>query len=151
MKAVVETFPMRRFQGSLSVAFLVLASCGPTDSSGGLEKVDIAVVDAPESLTAKAGDKLFKMTLSKTAKSYALTDISVDVGFPGGSRTAVEFTHEDANGNGKLDQGESLNCTEPPVNLFDTTSVGKTATVSFAERRDGTMFQVGTANWTVTN
>lgn len=136
---------------SFLLGLLAVTSCGPADSSGGIEKVEIAVADAPEALTTKAADKLFTMTLSKASKSYPLTDISVDVGFPGATRTAVEFTHEDANGDGKLDPGESLNCTEPPVNLFDATSAGKTATVSFAERRDGTMFQVGTANWTVTN
>lgn len=130
-------------------SLVVLISCGAT--SDGPEKVEIAVTNSPAALTDKSSDSLFKMTLTKTSKSYALADISVDVGLPGETANAVNFTLEDANGNGELDQGESLNCTEPPVNLWDTTTVGKTLTVNFAEKQEGTYFQLGSAKWTPTN
>ena len=131
------------------LALLVHPACsGPSEPSSGLEKVELTAADAPEALTDKAKDKLFRLTLTKSSKSYALVDISVDVGFPGGTRTAVEWTHEDTNGDGKLDPGESLLCTEPLVNLWDpTNAVGKTATVSFAEKRNGTFFQLGSTTW----
>lgn len=135
----------------LACAPFAILACGTADSASGPEKVEIAVVDAPDALTSKAGDKLFKLTLTEASKSYALADISVDVGFPGETRTAVNFTIEDSNHNGLFDQGDSLNCTEPGVNLWDATSAAKTATVVIAERRDGTLFQIGTTNWTVTN
>jgi hypothetical protein len=127
-------------------SFGFTVACGP-ESSEGPEKVDLAIADASEALTSKANDKLFTLTLQKSSKSYALADISVDVGFPGETRTAVNFKHEDTNGDGLLNPGESLVCSEPPVNLWDDTRAGKVATVALAERRNGTLFQVGTVSW----
>jgi len=123
------------------------AGCIEVDGSDAREDVSIAVEDASEPLTTKSRDKLFKLTLTKASKPYELSAISVDVGLPGDDRMAVNFEHEDANGDGKLDQGESLICAEPPVNIFDPSSEGKTATVAFAERRDGILVQVGTTTW----
>ena len=96
-------------------------------------------------------NNLFTLTLSKAARAYGLAEISVNAGLPGQTATVVNFTLNDTNGNGKLDQGENLNCKEPPVNLFDSTSVGKAVSVSFTNQEDGTFFQIGSGTWTPAN
>ena len=131
----------------LTVVALAVIHCGPP----GPDRVEIAVTDSADALTTAGNDNLFSVTLSKAARSYALSEISVNAGLPGQTQTVVNFTLEDGNGNGKLDPGEKLNCKEPPVNLFDANTVGKAVTVSFTDQDQGTYFQVGSGTWTPAN
>jgi hypothetical protein len=125
----------------------VAVGCGP----GGPERAEISVADHADALTTKEGDNLFVLTLAKASQPYPLTDVSVNAGLPGQTATQVNFTHQDTNADGKLDQGETLTCKEPIVNLFDPTTVGKAVSVSFVDKASGTAFQVGSATWTPGN
>lgn len=128
---------------------LVLSACGPM-----VERVTLGVADHPDALTTAAGDNLFTLTVTDAATlDLPIADVLVSANLPGQTATAVNFTHNDANGNGKIDSGESLSCKEPPVNLFDGTAVGKTVSVSLAVRKSGNSFltSVGTVTWTPTN
>ena len=60
--------------------------------------------------------------MSEASKDYDLSTLSVNAGLPGQTATVVNFTHNDLNGDGKLNKGESLSCKEPIVNLFEKTS-----------------------------
>jgi len=80
---------------------------------------------------------LLTLTMTKGTEAYDLADILVAANLPGQTATAVNFTHTDANGNGKLDKGDSLVCKEPPVNLFDATTVGKSVKVALTVKRSG--------------
>jgi hypothetical protein len=113
------------------------------------EKVELAVDGTGVALTDEPKDGLFTLTLVKSPRSYALADVSVDAQLPGESGNALNFTHEDVNGNGLVDGGDKLHCTEPPVNLYDQGLVGKTLTVNFAVKEDGTYFQRGSTTWVV--
>ncbi len=130
-----------------SFVLLCLAACS-SPMPAGPEHWDIQVTDASQGLTSAGGDKLFALKVASAPKSYDLADVIVDVGLPGQTATAVNFTLTDANGNGKLDQGDSLVCSEPPINLFDGTAVGKTLNVHISEKAPGgTYYQRGSASW----
>lgn len=133
--------------GLCGLAAAALVACGGVMP----EQVELAVVDHGDALSTGAGDKLFTLTLSTAEKSFSLNDISVNAGIPGQTPTVVEFIHTDTNGNGLLDPGETLSCSEPPVNLFDPSTLGKAVSVSFAERTDGMLFELGSATWTPAN
>ncbi len=133
--------------GMIVAAVVGLTRCGPP----GPEKVESSAVDHADALTTAAGDNLFILTVTKAPKAYVLADISVTAGIPGQTATVVNFTHGDLNGDGKLDQGETLSCKEPVANLFDATTVGKAVNVAIAEKENGTFFQVSSTTWTPTN
>jgi hypothetical protein len=112
----------------------------------------ITITDHPDALTASGTDNLFILTLTKAPKSYVLSDLMVDANLPGQQAYAVNWDHNDTNGNGLLDVGESLTCKEPGVNLFDTTTVGKTVNVSLDEKLTTTSYQVvASGTWTPAN
>lgn len=126
------------------------SACFTSTSSSppGPAMVTITVANATTALTSGGDDALFTLTLASASKSYALGDIVVSVADPGKTETAVNFNLDDKDGNGKLDQGESLHCIEPGPNLFDATSVGKSLGVHFAETVSGTTYETGSATWT---
>jgi hypothetical protein len=130
----------------LSLAVLALTRCGPMPQTA-----TVAVADHADALTTGAGDNLFTLTLSEATKDFPIADISVNAGLPGQTATVVNFTHNDLNGDGKLNKGESLSCKEPIVNLFDATTVGKPVKVDLAEKENGTFFVIGGATWTPAN
>jgi hypothetical protein len=131
---------------------VVLQACVvDTTNDPSSEKVELAVDGSAATLTPKAKDGLFLLTLVKSPHAYALADISIDAQLPGESGNALNFTHEDVNENGLVDSGDRLHCTEPPVNLYDEDLVGKTLTVNFAVKQDGTYFQRGSTTWKVGN
>jgi len=142
---------MRWLRGSF-VAVLVIGAtgCGSSEDSGP-DHVSIVVEDHADALTSNPSDKLFILTLSKSPKSYALADVVVYANLPGQTANQLDYTHDDGNGNGKLDVGESLQCSEPPLNIFDATTVGKSVVVGFAVPFQGTMTEVGTATWNPVN
>jgi hypothetical protein len=131
------------------ISLVVLFGCGPIESSGAAASVTVA--DLPAALTTQPSDGLFTLTLSNASKPYVLTDLMVSAGLPGTTEMEVNFKHEDTDGGGLFDAGESLTCTEPIMNFFDGTTVGKAVKVGMAERRAGTLFTVATATWTPAN
>lgn len=124
----------------------VVDAAGDPSSS---EKVDLALDGSTVALTAKPKDSLFTLTVVRAPHAYALTDVSIDASLPGETGNALNFTHDDVNGNGLVDSSDKLRCTEPPVNLYDEALVGKTLTVNFAVKKDGTYFRRGSATWVV--
>ncbi len=131
------------------VCLVVLQACVMQSTDDPSNEVDLAVDGSTSALTSKASDGLFTLTLLKSGGAYALADVMVDAQLPGETANALEFTHEDVNENGLLDQGDKLHCTEPPVNLYDEGAVGKTLNVSLAVKKDGTYFQRGSSTWVV--
>lgn len=132
---------------TLAVLSLIVVACGPMDLDA------ITVTDHTDALTSAANDNLFTLTLSKAPAPLAMADLLVTVGFPGQTTTAVNFTHNDTNGDGKLDVGESLSCKEPPLNLWDASVVGKTATISLDTRQSNStvLRAIASAQWTPAN
>lgn len=128
---------------------LCTAACG--DAAGPLSDHEISVTDHVDALTTGAGDNLFVLTLDKAPEGMPLTTITVTAGLPGQTDTAMRFDHDDTNSDGKLNVGEKLTCREPPVNIFDDTTAGRQVNIGLAENRNGTLYQVATAIWTVTN
>ncbi len=112
------------------------------------DKAEISIANASSALTSGSSDKLFTLTLVKAEKSFALTDLMISAAVPGQTATALNFTLDDKNGNGLLDPGESLECSEPPVNLFDAGTVGKTLTVDFAAKEQGMYVRLASSTWT---
>lgn len=125
---------------------LALSACGPLPA-----RIDLAVADHADPLTSSSGDRLFTLTLSKAAQGYATSNLMVTAGQAGQTPTSVNFTLDDKNGNGQLDEGEALTCAEPPVNLFDATTVGKTLNVTLDENESGSWVVIGSAQWTPAN
>jgi hypothetical protein len=147
---------MRSTPGTFAITGLLAlfgSACMTSTSSSppGPAMVTITVANATTGLTSGGDDALFTLTLASASKSYALTDIVVSVSDPGKTETAVNFNLDDKDGNGKLDQGESLHCVEPGLNLFDATNVGKSLGVHFAETVSGTTYQTGSATWAPSN
>lgn len=132
------------------IAILALAfiACGPP-----IPQSSITLADHADALTTAANDNLFTLTLTASDEPLAVADILVSASLAGQTATAVNFTHNDTNANGKLDVGESLSCKEPPVNLFDATVVGKMVNVSLATKRSGStvLVSVASAQWTPAN
>jgi hypothetical protein len=127
----------------LAVTLAITAACGPMDLDS------ITVTDHADALTTAANDNLFVLTLTK-GTALDIADVMVTAGVAGQTATAVNFTHNDANSNGKLDVGESLSCKEPPLNLFDGTLAGKTVHVTLDTKRPNTtvLYAVASADWT---
>lgn len=111
------------------------STCGKT-SSGASDAITFTIEDAPEPLTSSKGDPLFSLTITEEspARAYRMTDMAVVVEPVGETGTIVPCTHDDANGDGNLDVGETLHCTEPPVDTFNAAHVGNPITVSLVER-----------------
>ena len=133
--------------GTIVAAIVGLTGCG----SSGPEKAEISAADHADALTTAAGDNLFILTVTKAPGAYVLAAISVTAGLPGQTATVVNFTHGDLDGDGKLDQGETLSCKEPIANLFDASTVAQAVNVSIAEKENGTFFQIASTTWTATN
>lgn len=135
---------MRRLPLLTSLLVLLLSACGPMDS------YSISVADHADALTTAANDNLFTLTLTNASAPIAVADIIVSAGVAGQTATAVNFTHNDTNADGKLDVGESLSCKEPPLNLFDGTLAGKMVQVSLASKQanSSVLRSVASATWT---
>jgi hypothetical protein len=126
---------------------MALAGCGP-----GFETMTLSITDHPDALTSSGGDNLFTLTVVQSSKSYPIGEVMVTAGLAGQTATVVNFTHNDLNGDGKLDPGESLSCTEPPVNLFASDTVGKAVNVSLDTKSGAnTLVSVAEGTWTPTN
>lgn len=135
---------MNRLLSSLVVVSLFTVACGPMP-----EATTVAVSDQSAALTNAGDDVLFELTLSASDEAVSIADVNVYAGLPGQTATVVNFTHDDANSNGKLDVGEKLTTREPGVNLFDGTHVGKAFNVGFSEKSaNGTWMTRASATWT---
>ena len=130
------------------LVLLALGACGPLP-----ETVTFSVADSPDALTTGPSDNLFTLTMTKGTEAYDLADILVAANLPGQTATSVNFSHTDANANGKLDKGDALVCKEPPVNLFDPTTVGKSVKVLLTAKRSGstTLTSLASETWVPTN
>jgi hypothetical protein len=117
--------------------------CGATGETG----ATIEVTDAPATLTAGPGDSLFSIKLTAASKPFVPADLLIDAAVTGATGTVMVFVHNDTNRNGLLDVGESLDCSEPSVNVFDETTVGKTVNVGFSERVGGTNYSRAKGVW----
>ncbi len=130
------------------LVLVALCACGPVPDA-----VSFTVTDSPDALTPGAGDNLFTLTMTQGSEAYELADVLVAANLPGQTATAVNFTHTDANGNGKLDKGDALVCKEPPVSLFDATTVGKSVKVALTVKRSGAsvLTSVASETWVPAN
>lgn len=129
----------------LFTAFSFLAlGCGPLPMG-----TEVAITDQAAALTNAGDDVLFQLTLSETDEPISLAAVNVYAGLPGQTATVVNFTHNDANSDGKLNVGETLTTREPGVNLFDATHVGKTFNVGFSLKSEGGVWVTkASAEWT---
>jgi hypothetical protein len=131
------------------------AVCGKTGTAPGGDKVTFTIADAPAALTSSADDVLFVLTVKTLSpvRPYVASSVAVIVDIPGRSGMIVPCAHGDTNTDGNLDIGETLTCSEPPVDEFDATLVGKSLTVSLAERSDpsGPYQSRGTGVWKPSN
>lgn len=127
----------------VAISFFAVA-CGPLP-----EGTKVSVADQSAALTNNGDDVLFQLTLSEADAPISIADVNVHAGLPGQTATVVNFTHDDTNGDGKLDVGETLTTREPGVNLFDGTHVGKAFSVGFAEKdENGVWMTRASATWT---
>lgn len=136
----------RRSLLALVTALTFLSACGPPMSA------PLSVVDHQDPLTSAPKDNLFTLSLGASGDTYELAELLVSAGMAGGTATAVNFTLNDLNADGKWGPGESLSCVEPPVNMFDASVVSKSVNVDVAIRGSGSAYiSVGHATWTPTN
>ncbi len=130
----------------LTMGFLA-AACG----GGPGNTVKVTVADHGDALTAKAGDNLFTVTLTAADEAWPTRDLSVTAGLPGTTATVMNFTLDDKNADSKWGVGETLTVTEPVVNLFDPTTVGKVVNVDVSRKSNGIYYQLGSASWSPAN
>jgi hypothetical protein len=128
------------------------AVCGKF--KGASDAVSFTVADAPEPLTSSASDPLFVLTVTKLTpvRPYPAANVEITVEPAGETGTFAECTHDDKNGNGSVDVGETLSCAEPPADTYRASHVDQTIPVSFVERTDGGSYVArGSALWKPTN
>lgn len=129
-----------RFVLACSVA---LAACSGSDGK-------IEVEAASEALSAQGGDRLFTIKLLEARdEGYALEGLRVRVEPDGKDAIDVVCAPSDANGNGKLDQGDTMSCSEPAENAFGPDLAGTEADVELFAVVEGEEERVGDAVWTM--
>jgi hypothetical protein len=108
---------------------------------------DVAVTLEPgtTALTDKGGDSLFSLKIGETGKDLALDNLKVKAKLDGKDAIELTATVNDANANSKLDQGDTITCTEPAANTFDGTSAGKEVSVELFHADE----RLAETTWTV--
>lgn len=120
----------------------LLTGCSSADGA-------ISVEPATTSLTDKANDALFTVKLDEAREGgYALEGLAVKVKIDDGDTITSTCVPNDTNTNKRLDQGETLSCSEGATNVFDAKSVGKEGTVQLFAKIDDKEELVGDATWT---
>jgi len=92
-----------------------------------------AIEDDAAALTAAGGDPLFTLRLDSISPGRRPVDLLVRVADPDVMRD-VPCAHDDANGDGLLDAGETLRCVEPAENRFGPEQAGQSLAVFVFER-----------------
>jgi hypothetical protein len=109
----------------------------------------ISVEPAESTLTDQGGDALFSLKLDEgRSEGYDVAALTTKVTPDGGDEVTVTCALVDGNGNGKLDEGESLRCVEPAENLLGANVVGEECDVELFANIDGDDERVGDATWT---
>lgn len=132
-----------RTSGLVTVLALAAAAVGCSGGDG-----EISVANAASAPTDAGEDKLFTVKVeSGREEGYALAGLEVKATPEGKSALVVACTPADANGNQKLDAGESLACAEGATNLFGKDAVGKEIDVELFAQIDGKATRIGSATW----
>jgi hypothetical protein len=76
------------------------------------------------SLTEKSGDKLFTLKLDDAPNAYDLGKLVVKATPDGKDPIGLTISATDTDKNGKLDKGESVDCSEPATNALDASLKG---------------------------
>jgi hypothetical protein len=120
-----------------------LAACSGNDGK-------ISVEDEGGALTDNGGDALFVVKLDEAGREegYALDGLEVKAAPDGKDAIRVACTPNDANGNQRLDRGETLSCKEGSANDFGAGLSGKEVKVELFAKIDGDEERVGDAKWT---
>lgn len=122
-------------------SFAALAGCSGNDG-----KISVAKSDA--ALTDSGADKLFTVKL-EDGNGYDIKTLVVKATPDGKDPIAVQITVHDANNNGKLDVGETIECAEGQSNDFGKDQAGKELKVELFATIDGKSDErVGDASWT---
>lgn len=125
-----------------AAASAFVTGCGGTDGKISLDTSNATLTDKPN-------DFLFAVKLDDArSEGYAPDALTVKVTLPGKDAVALVCTAKDANGNGKIEKGESLSCNEGATNVFDAQIAGKQATVELSAKIDGKDDTVGDTTWT---
>ena len=129
-------------------AALACSSCGAPGGTGGSTSTEITVADHADPLTSTGQDVLCVLTLSKASAGIDSAALAVFAGLPGKTLTVMNFTVNDTNSNGSLDQGETMTIKEPGRNVFDASTVGQKVSVELNQKVDANAYRLlGSATW----
>ena len=132
----------------------MLLACGAPAAAN-----EVTLADHSAALSDQANDLLFVITWAQLDKPFAAADLRVTAGSPGGSQFVLNWEHDDANQDGKIDRGEPITCREPGsagvgglANIFDAATVGKTVNVDVTLITGAsTATQLAALKWTPAN
>jgi hypothetical protein len=130
-----------RFVAVPMLAVLALVGCSGNDGA-------IEVEAGSSALTDQGNDTLFTIKLVEAREDgYALEGVKVKV--TPEDKDAIEVTCKinDVNANSKLDQGDTLACTEPAENKLGKELAGKAIEVELFAKIDGAEERVGDAEY----
>lgn len=125
----------------VSLAVAALAGCSGGDG-------EIALEPATSPLTSEGGDQLFVIRIVEAREGgYALSGLAVKAIVDGMDPLTVSCSPTDANGNGALDTGDTLTCSETADDQFDASLAGQEIEVELYAQVDGAETKVGSATW----
>ena len=135
-------------------ALVKLALCSLALTVGVLgcgEETKVTIEDHANALTSEPGDSLFTLTISGEDASYTFAKISVLVVTPDGDNLSITCDHDDSNSDKAWDDGESIICQEPGINIFSETDVDKDFAVDVHETSEsGVLIKFASLVWTPT-
>jgi len=128
-----------------SSVFTLALVLGISGCSG--DDATISLDTSQSKLTDAAGDALFKVKLDEAPDDgYAPDALIVKVTFDD-KATAVTCVAGDGNTDGKIGQGDWLDCNEGTTNVFDATFAGKAGKVELFAKSGSEEELVGETEW----
>ena len=136
----------------LLVGSLALPACGDDLPDDPDPVITISVVDHADALTDSGYDNLCDVVLTEAPAGYARINLEVRIiRLDNGGPVRADGTLNDQDGNGMLDVGESVTVTEPIVNFWDQTTVGRPLDVQLDFNSGSATSTLATGTWTPQN
>ena len=122
---------------------LCLSACGSAPST------ELSLKEHSDALTDQGDDNLFALHFDVGEEAFSFARISITAKNAEGKNYELSCTHADANSDGLWQKGESVTCKEPPINVFDASSVGKAISVQVSvQGEDGIYDVIASPQWT---